>query len=228
VDEGRRSLLLGLGFLPWADTWLRQARAAEGDVKFLEPEAAIVGRFVEQKDGWQRFETLDFQIDVPPGFDFIAAPQEQPLPGRGRGAMPSAVKANFRDQAGGSITVVEFLASQIKPTFFQLGDISQYGNAKDVAGLLTPPGVKLLSTRKDVLEQPERDTGTVRGKVKASPQTLYRYEYRLPTGYHVATAAAGRAGKVLLAGGFAKEAEWKAHPQELRRVINSFQLAFPN
>jgi len=47
----------------------------------LEPEAAIVGRFVEQKDGWQRFETLDFQIDVPPGFDFIAAPQEQPLPG---------------------------------------------------------------------------------------------------------------------------------------------------
>jgi len=57
----------------------------------------------------------------------------------------------------------------------QLGDISQYGNAKDVAGLLTPPGVKLLSTRKDVLEQPERDTGTVRGKVKASPQTLYRY-----------------------------------------------------
>jgi len=34
--------------------------------------------------------------------------------------MPSAVKANFRDQAGGSITVVEFLASQIKPTFFQV------------------------------------------------------------------------------------------------------------
>jgi hypothetical protein len=56
----------------------------------------------------------------------------------------------------------------------QLGDISQYGSAKDVSTLLTPPGVKVLSTRKDVIEQPERDTGTVRGKVKAAPQTLYR------------------------------------------------------
>ena len=60
---------------------LRQAQAAEGDVKFLEPDAAIVGRFVEQKDGWQRFETLDFQLDVPPGFEFVPVPQNQPLPG---------------------------------------------------------------------------------------------------------------------------------------------------
>ena len=55
-----------------------------------------------------------------------------------------------------------------------------------------------------------------------------RYEYQIPTGYHAATAAAGRAGKVLLAGGLTKEEEWKARPQELKRVINSFQLAFPN
>lgn len=57
---------------------------------------------------------------------------------------------------------------------------------------------------------------------------MCRYEYQLPTGYHVVTAAAGRAGKVLLAGGFAKEGEWKARPEELKRVIDSFQLAFPN
>ena len=40
--------------------------------------------------------------------------------GRGRGAKPSAVKANFKDTSGGSITVVEFQASQIKPTFLQV------------------------------------------------------------------------------------------------------------
>lgn len=58
-----------------------RAEAAEGDVKFLEPGSSIVGRFVEQADSWQRFETLDFQLDVPPGFIFEAAPEEQPLPG---------------------------------------------------------------------------------------------------------------------------------------------------
>ena len=56
----------------------------------------------------------------------------------------------------------------------QLQDISQFGSVADVGALLTPPGVKFLASRKDVVQQPERDTGTVRGKVKAAPQTLYR------------------------------------------------------
>lgn len=56
----------------------------------------------------------------------------------------------------------------------QVVDISQYGSASDVAKLLTPPGSQILATQKAILEQPERDTGTVRGKVKAAPQTVYR------------------------------------------------------
>ena len=59
----------------------------------------------------------------------------------------------------------------------QLADISQYGNVLDVAKLLTPPGAKIMFLNKIVVEQPERDTGTIRGKVKAAPQTIYRYEY---------------------------------------------------
>ena len=34
-----------------------------------------------------------------------------------------------------------------------------------------------MSLKKIVVEQPERDTGTIRGKVKAAPQTIYRYGY---------------------------------------------------
>ena len=55
-----------------------------------------------------------------------------------------------------------------------------------------------------------------------------RYEYRLPNGLHVASAAAGRAGKVLLAGGFLKESQWKSRPADMSRVAASFQLSFPS
>ena len=50
------------------------AEAAEGDVDFLEVENSVVGRFVELDPGWKRFETLDFQFDVPDGFTFVPAP----------------------------------------------------------------------------------------------------------------------------------------------------------
>lgn len=60
----------------------RSAGAKEGDVTFLEPESSIIGRFVEGTEGWQRFETLDFQMDVPPGFTFIPIQEEAPLPGK--------------------------------------------------------------------------------------------------------------------------------------------------
>ena len=36
---------------------------------------------MEEAEGWQRFETLDFQLDVPPGFEFQSLPEELPLPG---------------------------------------------------------------------------------------------------------------------------------------------------
>lgn len=59
----------------------RRAGAKEGDIKFLEPESSIIGRFVEQNEGWQRFETLDFQLDIPPEFKAEPIPEEAPLPG---------------------------------------------------------------------------------------------------------------------------------------------------
>ena len=68
----------------------------------------------------------------------------------------------------------------------------------------------------------------VRPGGKALSLDIGRYEYRSSTGLHVATAAAGRAGKVLLAGGFLKQKEWKARPSEMNRVASTFQLSFPS
>ena len=102
--QNKRAVILGLGLLPFADTWsvrllsfyvccllvakntrchrLRRACAAEGDVKFLETESSVIGRFVELKDRWQRFETLDFQLQLPIEYQFVGVPQ-QPAPSGG-------------------------------------------------------------------------------------------------------------------------------------------------
>ena len=55
-----------------------------------------------------------------------------------------------------------------------------------------------------------------------------RFEYRLPSGVHVTSAAVGRAGKVLLIGGTSSDANWRKDPDMLKRMIRSFQLTFPN
>ena len=102
--QTKRAVILGLGLLPFADTWsvrllsyyvrclpvaestpchrLRRACAAEGDVKFLETESSVIGRFVQLKDHWQRFETLDFQLQLPTEYRFVGVPQ-QPAPSGG-------------------------------------------------------------------------------------------------------------------------------------------------
>lgn len=55
-----------------------------------------------------------------------------------------------------------------------------------------------------------------------------RFEYQLAAGVRVATAAVARAGKVLLAGAVAPTQLWDTQPGTLRRVVDSFQLTFPN
>lgn len=136
----------------------------------------------------------------------------------------------------------------------QLSDISQFGSLPEVARLLMPPQARVVSMDKETVEQPVRDTGTLLGTVSASPQTLYRccschalqfsmldrlivvafanlllcrFEYLLPSGKRISTAAVARAGKVLLAGSIATSEQWSSQAEALRRSIKSFRLSFP-
>ena len=56
----------------------------------------------------------------------------------------------------------------------QLQDIKELGSVSEVATLLAPTGVTFTSQEADEVDQPARDTGTIRGTVRAKPQTLYR------------------------------------------------------
>ena len=66
-------------------------------------------------------------------------------------------------------------ATRIRPTFMQLSDIGQWGDAAAVAGLLLPRGTRVLASAVDTTQLPPRDTGTLVGVVQPPPQTLYRH-----------------------------------------------------
>lgn len=56
----------------------------------------------------------------------------------------------------------------------QLTNISQYGDEKEVAKLVLPPGTRVESFGSETIEMPPRDTGTPAGVVEIPPQTFYR------------------------------------------------------
>ena len=97
---------------------------------------------------------------------------------RGRGVVTaeSPIKARFVSPAtGGDLTVLVQDATRIRPTFMQLSDIGQWGDAAAVAGLLLPRGTRVLASAVDTTQLPPRDTGTLVGVVQPPPQTLYRH-----------------------------------------------------
>ena len=57
----------------------------------------------------------------------------------------------------------------------QITDISQFGTLAEVAGLVLPRDVVMLSSVTTQLTLPPKDTGTVRGIVERAPQTIYRW-----------------------------------------------------
>ena len=56
----------------------------------------------------------------------------------------------------------------------QITDISQFGTPQQVAQLVLPRDVRVLSTAVSKTELPPKDTGTVLGVVDRDPVTTYR------------------------------------------------------
>jgi hypothetical protein len=56
----------------------------------------------------------------------------------------------------------------------QLSNISQWGDPRDVATLLLPPGATVYSYETISIPQPARQTGTIVGTLARDPIMLYR------------------------------------------------------
>jgi PsbP len=134
------------------------------------------------------------------------------------------VKARFTSEDGSClVTVISREASEMRPTFFQLTDIGQYGSAEEVARMLAPRDSKLVAASEAKVTMPSRDTGTILGTVKVPDQTIYRYEF-VARGQHVAVAAAAKQGRVYVAGASSSEERWPEVGSVLKSSIGSFTL----
>lgn len=179
------------------------------------------------------FVAVEFSLALPPGFRETAVLPPKPAaarPGFGSferqvGAAPvSPVKAKFVSDSGAQLSVVVRPAAEIKPTFLQVTDISQYGDIAAAQSVLVPPGCKVLDKSTFKVPQPSRNTGTLAGVVKVPPSTIYRYEFVTGSGVHAVMAAAASKGQVYVAGGTAPNAQWQASAPALRLAVQSFKL----
>lgn len=179
------------------------------------------------------FVAVEFSLALPPGFKETAVLPPKPAatrPGFGSferqvGAAPvSPVKARFVSENGAQLSVVVRPAAEIKPTFLQVTDISQYGDIAAAQSVLVPPGCKVVDKSTFKIPQPPRNTGTLAGVVKVPPSTIYRYEFVTGGGVHAVMAAAASKGQVYVAGGFAPNAQWQASAPALRQAVQSFKL----
>ncbi|KAK9816931.1 hypothetical protein WJX72_007169 [[Myrmecia] bisecta] len=238
----RRAALLQLSTLVsttslWAT---RPATADEPTAVLVQPQTSAVTAITNASSSssfvseGELYSTLEFSLEVPAGYELVP---DQPTPtttSRGSQSVfsrpgapppPSPVKAKFTSSDGAQLlSVVVQQASDIKPTFFQVTDIAQYGSLDEASRLLVPRGARLLaSSTQQVVPQP-RDTGTPLGVVAPPPQTIYRYEFVTRSGLHVTMAAAAKGGRVFVAGGSAADSQWTSAAEALQHAVESFRL----
>jgi len=112
------------------------------------------------------------------------------------------------DNVGCQITLAAKDASNIRPTFTQLLDLSGWGSAAEIRSLFVPLGAELTQVKEVALERGVVDTGTLRGRVALAPRSLYRYDFVAPDGLRVCLGVSVRAGKVYVLTATGTEAQW--------------------
>jgi len=138
-----------------------------------------------------------------------------------------SIESRFESADGSqSVSVTATEASKVKPTFFQLQDISELGEP-DAVFRMTVAGAKLLRSSSQVIEGEERDTGTIRGVVKQPDQTLYFYEAAASKGRRLFITVAAKQGKIFKAKCAAPEPAVEGSSEvgaTLETVAKSFRL----
>ncbi|CAD7703133.1 unnamed protein product [Ostreobium quekettii] len=123
-----------------------------------------------------------------------------------------------------NLSVVVRDAASIKPTFFQITDITQYGGLADVAKLVLPKNSRFLSAESITLPQPPYDTGTIRGVIELPDIHLYRYEFQTVEDQHYALSIAASRGQVYFVGASAPVDRWNDEKETLLNSVQSFRL----
>ncbi|KAJ0080007.1 hypothetical protein Patl1_22761 [Pistacia atlantica] len=147
---------------------------------------------------WFQFYGDGFAIRVPPQFEDIMEPEVHSLAGKSE-----------------VLSVVVRPSNQLKITFLEAKDITDFGSLKEAAKIFVPGmlfgGSTLYSAR------------TIKIKEEEGFKTYYFYEFGKDE-QHVALVAAVNSGKTIIAGATAPESKWDDDGVKLRSAAISLTL----
>lgn len=107
------------------------------------------------------------------------------LPGFGPAPPANPLKARFSGPGGVSVSVAVRRAADLRPTFMQVTDVSQYGDVDASSPIFVPPRSKLLRSWTSEASSPD----------DAPARSYYNYEFEVRGTRNVISASA-RAGRV--------------------------------
>ncbi|XP_057839434.2 uncharacterized protein LOC131049405 isoform X2 [Cryptomeria japonica] len=136
---------------------------------------------------WYRFRGNGFSLRVPPDFDDIMEPEDYSAGSSlyGERAKPKTFAARFASPDRSEVlSVVIKPSNELKLSFLEAQDISDFGSLREAAGLFIPGGATLYAAR------------TIKFKESDVPRTYYFYEFSAQD-RHVTLEAAVSQGKPL-------------------------------
>ncbi|KAL9450622.1 hypothetical protein AB3S75_012364 [Citrus x aurantiifolia] len=176
------------------------------------PLKALTG--IANTKTWFQFYGDGFSIRVPPQFEDISEPEDYNagLSLYGDKAKPKTFAARFATPDGSEVlSVVIRPSNQLKITFLEAQDITDFGTLKDAAKIFVPGGATLYSAR------------TIKIKEDEGFKSYYFYEFGRDE-QHIALVAAINSGKAYIAGATAPESKWDDDGVKLRSAAISLSL----
>ncbi|XAR52560.1 hypothetical protein NMG60_11020701 [Bertholletia excelsa] len=163
---------------------------------------------------WNQFYGDGFAIRVPPQFEDITEPEDYNvgLSLYGDKAKPRTFAARFASPDGTEVvSVVIRPSNQLKITFLEAKDITDFGSLKEAAKIFVPGGATIYSAR------------TIKIKEDEDFRTYYFYEFGREE-QHVALVAAVNSGKAFIAGAAAPQSKWDDDGVKLRSAAVSLTV----
>ncbi|KAK3200349.1 hypothetical protein Dsin_023764 [Dipteronia sinensis] len=179
-----------------------------------EPPKPSLSGIIENTKSWSQFYGDGFAIRVPPQFEDITEPEDYNagLSLYGDKAKPKTFAARFASADGYEVvSVVIKPSNQLKLTFLEAKDITDFGSLREAAKIFVPGGATVYSAR------------TIKIKEEEGFKTYYFYEFGRDK-QHVALVAAVNGGRAYIAGATAPDFKWNDDGVKLRSAAISLTV----
>ncbi|XP_078436198.1 tagatose-6-phosphate ketose/aldose isomerase, putative (Mog1/PsbP/DUF1795-like photosystem II reaction center PsbP family protein) [Wolffia australiana] len=177
------------------------------------PKAALPG--IASTRSWFLYTGDGFSIRVPPDFEDVTEPEDYNagLSLYGDKVKPKTFAAQFASpDRSEAVSVVIRPSNQLKITFLEAKDVTDFGTLKEASKIFVPGGAKLYSARAIKIKEDEGLRG------------YYFYEFGV-NDLHFALVAAINSGKTVIAAASAPDTRWEEDGVKLRSAAISLSVA---